>query len=96
MNATLTDHQQAVVRRLIRTGRYKSEEEVLSAALGRLEDLETGDEKRDALRRDIETGIAALERGDYVSCDEQGLKELLEEVKSSGRQRLSSRSSDRK
>jgi len=96
MNATLTDHQQAVVRRLIQSGRYASEEEVLSAALGRLEESETVDEKREALRRDIEEGIAALDRGDYVSCDERGLKELLEDVKSGGREKLSNRNSGRK
>ena len=91
MTISLTEEQEALVRRLIARGRYKSEQEVLAAALTW---FETYEEKLDALRRDIEDGIAASERGEATDYDDDALKQYLDGVKARGRAKLDARSKD--
>lgn len=87
MNVSLTREQEALVRRLVDSGRYASERDVLATAFEQLEAF-------DRLRREVQEGIDALDRGDYVTYDDQGLRGFVEGVKARGRAKLSGRTDD--
>ncbi len=85
MNVSLTPEEQAIVTRLVASGRYSSEKAVLNAALVLLEEDET---QTDALREEVEKGLDALARGDFTEYDQEGLKNLATEIKARGRENL--------
>jgi antitoxin ParD1/3/4 len=72
MGLEITPDLEDMVHAILQGGRYENESEVLRAALSLLG-------QRDQLRKDIQNGIAELDRGDYVS-DEQIFHELDEKV----------------
>jgi len=46
------------------------------------------DARLESLRRDIQAGFDAVDRGEYTEYDAKGIRQLMERVKTRGRQRL--------
>jgi antitoxin ParD1/3/4 len=59
----------ARLRARVQSGRYDSTEDVLQASLVALDDAEAEDSANDALRREIDIGIAELDRGEGIPGD---------------------------
>jgi len=72
---------QQFVQAAISSGVFHNESEVVAEGLRLLQ-------RRELLRRDIDEGIAQLERGEYTDYDEATLRERFEQIKSEGRKRL--------
>lgn len=69
-NVVLTDHQAALVDRLVQTGRYQNASEVLRDGLRMVEGQEAEDRARlKALREAARTGIEDLEAGRFRTFD---------------------------
>ena len=81
-NINLTDHYDALLSQLMESGRFKNASEAVRAGLRLLERQEQEDEARlAALRRDVEMGVEAYRRGDYVMADgDDALDELFDEL----------------
>lgn len=84
MTISLTSEQQALLTRLVESGRFASETEAVGEALKLLEE-----EARflDETGRRIETGIAESDRGEAVPFDQA----LADRIKAEGRERLAAR-----
>ena len=87
MNVSLNPQFEKLVKQKVQSGEYASESEVIQEAL-RL--LEQRDKKLIELRAEIQIGLDQLERGEYTTYDEDGLKDLAKTIKSRGRERLES------
>lgn len=62
----LTDHQESLIARLVREGRYQSASDVLEAGLRLVEQAETAHSARiEAFREAALAGIASIERGEF-------------------------------
>jgi len=85
MEITLTPEQEAFIRTRIDSGRYKSTEDAVRAALEVWAEFERD---RIELMALIDEGDAALESGDYTEYDDEGLKQLGERIKREGLERL--------
>ena len=74
MKVSLTPELERFVQERIASGRYRSESEVLEAALSLLREREEREREREAklaaLRADIDEGIASLDRGEGIPGDE--------------------------
>jgi len=68
----------------MKTGMYQTASEMIRQALRLLEERQG----REALRADIRAGFEAIERGEYEDYDERTTKDLAEDIKRRGRQRL--------
>jgi putative addiction module CopG family antidote len=80
---------QPFVSDAVASGRYRSEEELIAAALRLLEDRER---KLGALRGDLEIGLEELDRGDTVELGDAAVRRaFFDDIKARGRERLSSR-----
>ncbi len=67
MNITLTQEDEALVQRLIKSGRCGSESEAVSKALKLLEE----DERLfDEIRAKVQEGIAQADRGELIDAQE--------------------------
>lgn len=67
-NVVLTDHQEALIARLVESGRYQNASEVLREGLRMVERQEAEDEaKLQALRDAVQVGADAMARGDYIT-----------------------------
>jgi len=78
---------QPFVSDAVASGKYRSEEELLAAALRLLGDRER---KVAALREDLQIGLDELDRGDALELgDAAARKTFFADIKSRGRQRLS-------
>jgi antitoxin ParD1/3/4 len=65
-NVVLTDHQQQLIERLVRSGRYQNASEVLRDGLRLLEQRDAQDAAKLRLLRDAaRSGFAALDRGEF-------------------------------
>ena len=85
MNVSLTPQLEELVDRKVSSGMYQTASEVIREGLRLLAER---DAARESLRRDIKAGFDAIERGEYTDYDAAGLKQLVERVKTRGRQRL--------
>lgn len=72
---------QQFVQMVVSSGAYHSESEVVAEGLRLLQ-------RREQIRRDVNEGIAQLERGEYTEYDETALRERFEQIKIDGRKRL--------
>ncbi|HET6883463.1 MAG TPA: type II toxin-antitoxin system ParD family antitoxin [Pirellulales bacterium] len=82
---------QPFVADAVASGKYRSEQELLAAALGLLKERER---KLDALRNDLQIGIDELDRGDSILLDDTASQqEFFDAIKARGRQRLEATSS---
>jgi len=77
-NVVLTDHQDALIRRLVATGRYRNASEVTRDAL---RSLERGEDQAaatlDWLRGQIAPGLEQAHRGELV---DETLEEILDGI----------------
>lgn len=65
-NVVLTDHQEKLIKTLVKSGRYQNVSEVLRAGLRLLEQQEAEDvDKLKALRSAARVGTDALDRGEF-------------------------------
>jgi antitoxin ParD1/3/4 len=65
-NVVLTDHQAALVERLVASGRYQNASEVLREGLRMIERRDADEQARlEALRAAIQVGIDDIEAGRY-------------------------------
>ncbi|BAU15144.1 hypothetical protein LEP3755_57010 [Leptolyngbya sp. NIES-3755] len=71
MNVSLTPELEKLVQDKVRSGRYLSASEVVQEALRLLEERDrTQQIKLDALRRDLQVGIAQIDRGEIIDGEE--------------------------
>ena len=79
-NVVLTDHQAAMVDRLVSTGRYQNASEVLRDGLRLVEQEEAESRARlKALRDAARTGVADMDAGRYLSFESiAGLRSHLQ------------------
>lgn len=78
MTVRLAPQQEEIVQRVVRTGRYASPEEVLDAALRRLEEEELVRQLRlGQLRDEIDRGIDQVQRGQVKTFDPVEMKKRV-------------------
>lgn len=63
MSLQIPPEIEEMVQSIFKSGQYESESEVIREALGLLH-------RRDLLRRDINEGIAEIDRGERIGADE--------------------------
>ncbi len=89
MNINLTPELESLVQKKVKSGRYNSASEVVREALRLFEDHERVREARlQSVRRKIEEGWAAAERGDLID-GEEFFRRLEREEKLGARKRKS-------
>jgi putative addiction module CopG family antidote len=74
MTIELTTDLEELVREQMQTGNYKSEEDVLRAALGLLVE-------RERLLAEIDAGAQQLESGDYTEYDDNSRERFLADIR---------------
>ena len=84
MNVSLTPELEKLVNDKVKTGMYQTASEVIREGLRLLKERDS----RSTLRADIHAGFEAIERGEYEDYDERTTKDLAEDIKRRGRQRL--------
>lgn len=73
-NVSLTSEQNAFIEKLVQAGEYQSASEAVRDALRVLQQRRREDAvKLRALRAQLQAGLDALERGDFVQIDERDL-----------------------
>ncbi len=72
----IPEELKAFIEREIGSGKYRNEEEVVSAALRLLQERER---KLESLRADLQEGFSELERGERLSSEEI-FRELREQI----------------
>ena len=78
-NISLTPEQDAFIEEAIRSGEYQNASEAVRDALRALQQRRREDAlKLEALRRQIDVGIAALDRGEFVEIADNELEAYLE------------------
>jgi Arc/MetJ-type ribon-helix-helix transcriptional regulator len=84
MEITLTPDQEALIEYGVERGRFKDSHEAVQKALEIWEDLE-----RDhiELLLSLDKAEADIAAGNFIECDQEGLKELAEQIKREGRMR---------
>ena len=65
MTITLTDELEELINQKVRSGAYKSADEVITASLRLLKAKEDGTE---ALRREIMRGVDDIQQGRFTTC----------------------------
>ncbi len=84
MNVSLTPELEKLVDRKVSSGMYQTASEVIREGLRLLAER---DARLESLRRDIQAGFDAIDRGEYTDYDAEGLRQLAERVKARGRKR---------
>lgn len=88
MEIALTPDLEDLIARQVDQGNYPSAGEVVRDALRLLgEQLETRAKRLEALRREVEEGLADLDSGDFEEYE--NLDDLAGAIKAQGRMRLS-------
>lgn len=90
MNVSLTPELEKLVQEKVTSGLYQTASEVIREALRLLKER---DDQHAALREQIQRGLAQLDQGAYQEYTDDTLKELGQEIKQRGRQRLADRPS---
>lgn len=83
MDITLHPEQARLIQERLKTGRYKTVEEVIGTALYLLEERDQDEEWIEEMRKKIEEGIASLDRGEGLDGETvvNGLLEKLKQAK---------------
>lgn len=78
---SLTQEQDEFVESLVRTDEYQNASEAVRDAIRALRQRRQKDALRlRALKMQIEAGVAALERGDFIELDETELESYLDKL----------------
>jgi antitoxin ParD1/3/4 len=85
MNVSLTPELERLVEEKIKTGMYQTASEVVREGLRLLNER---DHRFATLRSDVRSGFEAMERGEFEDHDAGTTKQLAQEIKRRGRQRL--------
>jgi putative addiction module CopG family antidote len=85
MEVHLTDDQKAFVRQAIEAGRYSREEDAVQEALSLWEERER---TRAEILAAVDVSEASLARGQGRTITQQSMRELADELKQRGRDRL--------
>ncbi|HEX3883106.1 MAG TPA: hypothetical protein VHW66_10645 [Stellaceae bacterium] len=85
MEIKLNTEQREFVRRAVETGRVRREEDAVKQALSLWIERER---QREELLALIDEGEASLATGETVSLTKESIRELAEDVKGRGRERL--------
>jgi antitoxin ParD1/3/4 len=89
MNVSLTPQLEKFVQEKVESGLYNSASEVIREALRLLEEKDRFRQIRmEELKKQVSEGVDALDRGDYIELDEDGLNHYMENVIKRGRERL--------
>jgi len=92
MNVAIPSELLAFIESKVTSGEYGSTEDVVVEALSLLRRVsQTNDDTLAALRHDVQIGIDQMERGEFIECDDESLRELFEDIKRRGRERLAQR-----
>ena len=77
-NISLTPEQDAFIEEAVKSGEYQNASEAVRDALRVLQQRRREDAlKLEALRRQIDAGIEALERGEFIEIDDTDLDAYL-------------------
>ncbi len=80
-NVNLTDDQDAFVEKMVKAGKYQNASETVRDALRGLQQRWQEDElKLTILRKQIKTGITALDRGDFTEVEDADLDSTLDKL----------------
>lgn len=80
-NINLTDYFDSLIESSISSGRYQNASEVVRDGLRLLEQRQRQDAARlQSLREAARIGFDALERGDFVEVDDEGLRDLFADL----------------
>jgi antitoxin ParD1/3/4 len=85
MDVEFTPDQQALIREAIATGRLHSADEAVKEALGLWEQRERA---RAAFLASLDEARAEIARGEGVPITQESMRDLAEDVKRRGRERL--------
>jgi antitoxin ParD1/3/4 len=85
MNVSLTPELERLVEEKVKTGMYQTASEVVREGLRLLNER---DQRFATLRSDIRSGFEAIDRGEFEEHDARTTKQLAQEIKRRGRQRL--------
>ena len=93
MNVSLTPELEKYVHQQVASQRYQTASEVVRQALRMMLSAEDYDKARlEALRQDIQVGLDAVERGEFIAIhDEKDQQALLHRITSEGRARLAAK-----
>ena len=90
MEVRLTPDQEAFVRQGIEAGRYQTQDDAIAEALSLWEDRER---RRSEFRASLADAKDSIKRGDGRVLTEASVKQLAEEVKHRGQERLEAKRS---
>jgi antitoxin ParD1/3/4 len=85
MNVSLTPQLERMIAKKVKGGQYQTASEVVREGLRLLRER---DEELDWVRAQVQIGIDEIERGEYEEYDETTTKDLIEDIKRRGRERL--------
>ena len=89
MNINLGTQWEEFISAYVHSGRYLSASEVVREGLRLLQEREQFRQARlEQLRKEVDKGVAQLDRGEYVELDRHELKSHFDGVKARGRKRL--------
>jgi len=89
MNINLGTQWEKFISGHVDSGRYLSASEVVREGLRLLQEHEQFRQVRlEQLRKEVDKGVQALDRGEYIELDDRGLNEHFDKVKARGRRRL--------
>lgn len=84
-NVNLTAEQDAFLEQAVRSGKYQNASEAVRDAVRALQRRCDEDElKLNALRAQVEAGLAALERGSYIDVEDAALDAFLDDLAMAG------------
>lgn len=80
-NISLTPEQDAFIQEAVQSGEYQNASEAVRDALRALQQRRREDAlKLEALRQQIDAGLAALEKGEFVDIDDAELDSYLDDL----------------
>jgi antitoxin ParD1/3/4 len=81
-NISLTEHQSGLIEKLVESGRYQNASEVVRDSMRLLEEKEAAYQaKLEKLRAEIQIGIDAYERGEFVTLEtEEDIDRMFDEI----------------
>jgi antitoxin ParD1/3/4 len=87
-NVSLTPEQDAFIEEAVRSGEYQNASEAVRDALRVLQQRRREDALRlEALRRQVDAGADALERGEFIEIDDADLDAYLDGLPARARNR---------